>query len=202
MQTFDDAQCILSTVSVVPIKNPNELKAATAFDDDLEINDAEEDEDIYGQEITEERVVFRHMLYTAWPDHGVPEPEDRASLLNFIKLVDDTNRDTSLYPHSVAEQLHPDPPIMVGCSAGIGRTGSFIALSSLLRSLQFLPPPEDPTPTSVLAPSPLGPMPKEVQDDHIAAEVDELREQRPGMVQREEQILLIYEVLLSAFTND
>jgi protein-tyrosine phosphatase len=35
----------------------------------------------------------------------------------------------------------------------------------------------------------------------VAQEVDSLREQRPGMVQREEQILLIYELLQKAFLD-
>jgi protein tyrosine phosphatase len=35
--------------------------------------------------------------------------------------------------------------------------------------------------------------------DEIAQEVDSLREQRPGMVERAEQARLVYEVLLAAF---
>lgn len=130
-----------------------------------------------------EPVVFTHMLYAAWPDHGVPEPEDRASLLAFLQLVDKTN--------------DPSSPIMVNCSAGIGRTGSFIALSSLLRSHNLFASSSD-TP-SPLPPSPLGPLPSAFDSDLVAREVDALREQRPGMVQRDEQIHLIYEVLAAAF---
>jgi len=119
-------------------------------------------------------VVFKHMLYTSWPDHGVPEPEDRESLLAFIHLVDQANRDTSncpVHPHSptnhACTETDPDPPIMIGCSAGIGRTGSFIALSSLLRKYGFLPPATQPASPSIIPASPLGPLPDFLKDDEV-----------------------------------
>jgi len=143
-------------------------------------------------------------LYLSWPDHGVPDPEDRASLLAFIQLVENTNRDISsstiqpgASPDYTGTELDPDPPIIVGCSAGIGRTGTFLALSSLLRASGFLPPALRPTPSSVLPVSPLGPLPNDANDD-VVQEIDSLREQRPGMVQRTEQLVLIYEVLADA----
>lgn len=175
-----EAHCVQSTVSVAPI-----FQAA---------------------HYEHEPIIFRHMMYTAWPDHGVPEPEDRASLLAFIRLVDQTNKDISNQHRNV--DLDPDPPIMVNCSAGIGRTGSFIALSSLLRAYDLMsshsrsrqlsttPMTVSPLPTSLLRP-----LPDDIKDDLVAQEVDSLREQRPGMVQRDEQILLIYEVLATAFSE-
>jgi protein-tyrosine phosphatase len=146
------------------------------------------------------------MLYDAWPDHGVPERKDYATLLNFLRLVDLTNKDISSQPHS--GDLDPDPPIIVGCSAGVGRTGSFVALSSLLRVHDLIFAPCTPAVRLVhspaqplLPPSPLGPLPDILRQDLIAHEIDSLREQRPGMVQRKEQILLIYEALTLAFTK-
>ncbi|OJA18070.1 hypothetical protein AZE42_05430 [Rhizopogon vesiculosus] len=149
---------------------------------------------------------FTHLLYTTWPDHEVPEDEDQASLLAFVRLVHRVNKleDTSLLPPST--NIDPDPLIMANSSTGIGRTGSFITISSLLReyhllsdtpSLNPLAPP--PAPISLLPSSPLGPLPKELQEDLIAQEIDGLREQRPGMVPRDEQIHLIYEILSQAF---
>lgn len=146
-------------------------------------------------------ITFRHILYTAWPDHGVPAQEDRASLLALIRLIDRINKDTSYQPHS--NDLHPDPPIMVNCSAGIGRTGSFIGLASLLRAYNLLVSGRAltmPSPVSPLPASPLGPLPDDIKDDLLALEIDSLREQRPGMVQRDEQIMLMYEVLAAAFS--
>ncbi|OSX67166.1 hypothetical protein POSPLADRAFT_1042426 [Postia placenta MAD-698-R-SB12] len=167
-QEIDYAQCIQCTVSIEP----------------LSANQPEP-------------VVFQHLLYGSWPDHGVPSAEDRASFLNFVRLVDEANRDLSSQPQGV--DLDPDPPIMVNCSAGVGRTGAFIAVSSLLRAYGFLSPAATPPEQDPLTPSPLGPLPKELSDDLIAQEIDALREQRPGMVQKEEQVTFIYDMLLAAF---
>ena len=63
-EMVESAQCVTSTVSVTPI--------------------------VPG--VSTEAVMFRHLLYGAWPDHGIPEPDDRAGLLNFIRLADRTNK--------------------------------------------------------------------------------------------------------------
>ena len=65
-----------------------------------------------------------HFQYTAWPDHGVPQQSN--SLLAFIRYV---------------RVLHPPgsaAPLLVHCSAGIGRTGTFIALDSLMLRMMDL----------------------------------------------------------------
>ncbi|KAH9849206.1 phosphatases II [Lenzites betulinus] len=145
-------------------------------------------------------VVFQHLLYAAWPDHGVPAREDREGLLRFTRLVDEANRDVSLYT-GIAD-LDPNPPIMVNCSAGVGRTGAFIGLSSLLRFYRFLSPGDkEGEPVPPLPPSPLGELPEELKADLVAQEIDSLREQRPGMVQRDDQVVLIYEALVAAFVS-
>ncbi|KAG7099971.1 hypothetical protein E1B28_001764 [Marasmius oreades] len=165
-EIIDDACCVRSTVSFTPLSPPNSAP-----------------------------ITFKHLLYHAWPDCGIPTPEDRAGLLAFARLVDKTNR-------LEAEPSDPDPPMIVGCSAGIGRTGSFIALCSLLRSHGILSPPANATPAdSMLPPSPLGDLPDSLKDDKVVQEVDSLREQRPGMVQRPEQLLVIYEILTSAVAS-
>jgi protein-tyrosine phosphatase len=170
-EVVESAQCVTSTVSVTPI--------------------------VAG--VSCPTVIFHHLLYGAWPDHGIPAPEDRASLLNFIRLVGRTNKDLQ----GLEGTADAEPPIMVHCSAGIGRTGAFIALSSLLRSngLLFSPsshPVERVPPRPPLPLSPLGPLPEWISWDEVAREVDSLREQRPGMVERPEQARLVYEVLLEA----
>ncbi|KAI0031255.1 protein-tyrosine phosphatase-like protein [Vararia minispora EC-137] len=155
--------------------------------------------------IAQAPVVVHHLLFHAWPDHGVPNPEDRAGLLHFIRLTDRVNRDIS----SLTNEPNPDrdPPIMVHCSAGVGRTGAFIALTSLLRVNGLLAQPSSSHPgspsslTAPLPPSPLGTLPDDIRDDKVAQEIDSLREQRPGMVQRPEQALLVYEVLYTAFLS-
>lgn len=177
-ETVESAQCVTSTVSVTPIVTGG----------------------------LREPVIFRHLLYGAWPDHGIPEPEDRTGLLNFIRLVDRTNKDA----RGLEERADAEPPIMVHCSAGIGRSGAFIALCSLLRSNGLLyPPSSQPVervpprpPPPPLPQSPLGPLPELISWDEIAQEIDSLREQRPGMVERPEQGRLVYEVLLAAHNEE
>ena len=173
-ETIESAQCVASTVSVMP------LIAAPA---------------------PVPTMIFHHLLYAAWPDHGIPEPEHRAGLLNFVRFVDQKNKDQ----RGLEATADAEPPIMVHCSAGVGRTGSFIALSSLLRSNGLLPSPTSqhaeripPRPPS-LPQSLLGPLPERTSWDEIAQEIDSLREQRPGMVQKQEQALLVYDILVGAF---
>lgn len=182
VEEIEEAHCIRSTVSIQPYSSTIPGEAAG------------------------EPVVFKHMLFSSWPDHSVPRAEDREALLRFVQLVDETNRDLSSQPENVRDKLDPDPPIIVGCSAGIGRTGTFIALSSLLRAYRFLRPATSLLHDSnkelpPLGPPPLGPLPEDIQEDRVAQEVDSLREQRPGMVQRNDQVALIYECLLIAFAG-
>ena len=141
-----------------------------------------------------ESFTFTHLLYIAWPDHGIPKETDQGSLLTFLRLVDKVNKGPPAEGGN-----HSDPPIVVNCSAGVGRTGTFIALSSLLRFHGLfdpsLPTFFNSTPTSS---SLLGPL---SQLDPIAQEIDALREQRPEMVQRGEQVALIYQILEQAFLH-
>ncbi|XP_062992952.1 receptor-type tyrosine-protein phosphatase H [Elgaria multicarinata webbii] len=62
----------------------------------------------------------RHYHYTSWPDHGVPHVT--STILHFRDLV-----------REHIEQHNGSGPTLVHCSAGVGRTGTFIALDSLLR---------------------------------------------------------------------
>ncbi|EPQ60228.1 phosphotyrosine protein phosphatases II [Gloeophyllum trabeum ATCC 11539] len=173
-KTIDEAQSLQSTVSIIPVGVPAD----------------------------QEPIIFQHMLFGAWPDHGVPEGEDKLALLRFTKWVDTVNKDLSLQPSHSGVDLDPDPPIMVNCSAGIGRTGAFIACSSLLRYFGFLGgPARESREFHPVNPSPLGPLPSDIADDIVAQEIDSLREQRPGMVQRPEQILLVYELVEGALSG-
>ncbi|XP_010220017.1 PREDICTED: receptor-type tyrosine-protein phosphatase T-like [Tinamus guttatus] len=96
--------------------------------------------------------------YLLWPDHGVPR--NPTQLLYLVEKVNKT----------VSE--NPTGPVLVHCSAGIGRTGTFIALDFLLK------------------------MAKAEGKVDVFRCVQKLREQRVSMVQTKEQYTFLYEVLL------
>jgi len=63
----------------------------------------------------------KHFWYTGWPDHGVPE----------------TARDVIEFLRAVKEETGTSKaPILVHCSAGIGRTGTFMAIDIGMQELQ------------------------------------------------------------------
>jgi protein-tyrosine phosphatase len=197
-ETIEDAHCLRSTVSVVPVTDPPPVNTGTY--EGVEFDAVDDGQGKYGEQVGQ-GATFTHLLYTSWPDHGVPQDRDRDSLVAFIQLTDRINRDMSIAPYpsdgrSEDSSADPDPPVIVGCSAGVGRTGTFIALSSLMRHIGFLPPPVHPTQSLALSPSPLGNLPDALAEDGVAQEIDSLREQRQRMVERPEQVVFIYEVLL------
>ncbi|POI32926.1 hypothetical protein CIB84_003322, partial [Bambusicola thoracicus] len=73
---------------------------------------------------TMESHTVRQFHFTSWPDHGVPETTDL--LINFRHLV-----------HEYSSQNPIDSPILVHCSAGVGRTGTFIAIDRLIQQIEM-----------------------------------------------------------------
>ena len=113
----------------------------------------------------EESKTVWHLLYEDWPDFGVPEPVNCASLLELIKL--------SKLKNGISQN-----PKIIHCSAGVGRSGTFIALEYLLDELEI----------GTVAEA------KE-SEDMIFNVVNRLREQRMLMVQRPEQFQFLYDLL-------
>ena len=63
-----------------------------------------------------------HMHFTSWPDHGCPEYP--TMLLNFCHRF----RNLILYENQ--------PPVVVHCSAGVGRTGTFIVIDAMIQLIK------------------------------------------------------------------
>ncbi|CAK8684490.1 unnamed protein product [Clavelina lepadiformis] len=72
---------------------------------------------------SEQRLVTQ-FHYTAWPDHGVPETGE-----NLVKFV-------RYFQTQISRETRDCGPITVHCSAGVGRTGTFIAIDRLLQHMQ------------------------------------------------------------------
>ncbi|XP_038194876.1 receptor-type tyrosine-protein phosphatase H-like isoform X3 [Arvicola amphibius] len=101
----------------------------------------------------------RQFHFLAWPDHGVPYSPD--PLLDFQKVLREW----------VDQSMDGGPPI-VHCSAGVGRTGTLIALDVLLRQLE--------------CEGLVGPF----------SFVKKMRESRPLMVQTEAQYVFLHQCIL------
>eukprot|EP00124_Ichthyophonus_hoferi_P002291 Ihof_evm2s150 gene=Ihof_evmTU2s150 len=65
--------------------------------------------------------------FISWPDHGIPQ--SARALLHLVDIVNERQEEQ-------ANPQSPMRPVMVHCSAGIGRTGTFIAVDSCIKSLQ------------------------------------------------------------------
>ena len=62
-----------------------------------------------------------HCHFIGWPDHGVPK--HAVSLISFIR-------------HIRKLKAKAAPPMLVHCSAGVGRSGTFILIDSMLDRLE------------------------------------------------------------------
>jgi len=65
-----------------------------------------------------------HLQYTKWPDHGVPS--DAKAIRSMINLVEEERASDPL----------PSRPIVVHCSAGLGRTGTFCAIHQIIMQMR------------------------------------------------------------------
>ncbi|KAG2485927.1 hypothetical protein HYH03_015371 [Edaphochlamys debaryana] len=116
--------------------------------------------------------VVAHLRYNAWPDHGTPA--DAAAIRTLLDM---------LAPVRAAGR-----GVVVHCSAGIGRTGTFCAIDILRRRLGVLEQRAAERPGSVSA--------AEVQAALDLPElVHSLRRQRGGMVQTLEQYAFCYQAV-------
>lgn len=97
-----------------------------------------------------------HFQYTGWSDFGVPEDP-----LGILQLVDLINQERA-------------SPLVVHCSAGCGRTGTFCVIDTVLQRL----------------------LENDVSSDIIWETVYRFREQRISMVQTHKQFVFCYEAIV------
>ncbi|XP_054141873.1 receptor-type tyrosine-protein phosphatase F isoform X7 [Melozone crissalis] len=108
-----------------------------------------------------EKTELRQFQFMAWPDHGVPEyPTPILAFLRRVKACNPTDAG----------------PMVVHCSAGVGRTGCFIVIDAMLERM------------------------KHEKTVDIYGHVTCMRSQRNYMVQTEDQYIFIHEALLEAAT--
>ncbi|KAG8034087.1 hypothetical protein G9C98_008568, partial [Cotesia typhae] len=110
----------------------------------------------------EEKRIIVHLQFKDWPDYDVPEDFD--AMINFCQIMK-RNINTS-------RNL-----VVVHCSAGIGRTGTLIAIDIILQHL------------------------KDNRKLDVFGTVYRLRQQRINMVQRESQYTFIYNCIKQVLKN-
>ena len=111
------------------------------------------------------RNAFREVLqyfYHAWPDQGVPEKP--LSVLQYLTAINKQRERNVLQNRSTG-------PVVVHCSAGIGRAGALIAIDISIQRLN------------------------DIGNIDVPQTVAQIRTQRPGAIQTSEQYEFIYEVL-------
>ena len=87
---------------------------------------------LLNEKVDESRTIF-HYQFIAWPDHGVPISP--FSTLTFLQKVRETQAEqTESMPDWHGHPL--GPPIVIHCSAGIGRTGTFATLDIAIRKFE------------------------------------------------------------------
>lgn len=107
-----------------------------------------------------------HVQYTEWPDFGVPA--STKCFLNMLAFIKDQN---------VLSTSDDEPPCVIHCSAGIGRSGTFIIVDGVLRMIE------------------LGIPDSEISLNDLLVD---LRCQRFGLIQTPQQLMFSWHAIIDA----
>ena len=137
-------------------------------------NNEEEDKDEErgeGETRTEKRRkrrrIVRQFQYTAWPDHGVPDLP--IGVVSFCRMFQKMTRDSG--GNGISNGSRKQRSVIVHCSAGVGRTGAFLAVMNQTRNAI------------------------ETGSVDLSREVENLRQNRMNMIQTKEQYSFVYDCL-------
>ncbi|KAJ3305625.1 Tyrosine-protein phosphatase non-receptor type 1 [Kappamyces sp. JEL0829] len=133
--------------------------------------------------------LIRILHFTAWDDH---DSCDARALLSVIDLSNEINRlaSSDMIIHRAATGVVAIGPMVIHCSAGIGRTGTFCTADTVIHLLTTGG--SLPEAASAAANEDTKPL----RDDLIAITLNHYRKQRGGFVQTSSQFQLLYEVVL------
>eukprot|EP00040_Diaphanoeca_grandis_P031155 m.185919 g.185919 ORF g.185919 m.185919 type:complete len:1156 (-) comp32247_c5_seq5:168-3635(-) len=101
-----------------------------------------------------------HYWYNTWPDHGVPKKDGEVYTDDVLELLRQVNESVEAHGSKA--------PVLVHCSAGVGRTGTFIAIDHCQKLL------------------------RETNEVNILSLIKQLREDRVAMVQTPQQYKFVH----------
>jgi protein tyrosine phosphatase len=144
-----------------------------------------------GEEITH---IITHLHFISWPDFGRLSGSNLSGILTTLQTmkkieaihqqnnqIQDSTSSTAGTTATTTDKnnIHNNIPSIIHCSAGIGRSGTFIALALILERL----------------------LSGQISEINVVDIVAELRNQRPLMVQTVEQFEMIYDGLLTVLNG-
>jgi protein-tyrosine phosphatase len=120
------------------------------------------------------------LQYSYWPDFGTTSQPTH--LLKLVEQCNKITRKNSGLNLNIDDAEPPGQrPVLVHCSAGCGRTGTFCTVDSVLDTLKQQRQQQNQSDDAV---------------DIIAKTVEDFRKQRPSMIQNLSQFVLCYESVL------
>ena len=123
------------------------------------------------------------LQFLDWSDHGPCDPRSLLTVIDIANYIR-SQKPTEWIIHSDTNTLATPGPMIVHCSAGVGRTAVFCTVDTVLSILEF---------SSGCKLAFHESLPK---NDLIAITVNHFRSQRPGAIQSRSQFQLCYDAVL------